>query len=80
LQIVYLSFFVGLGLLSASWLIVPLLVASILLLYARIGKEEAMMIERFGNEHRAYMQRTGRFLPRLARAPAETGNRRWRGS
>jgi protein-S-isoprenylcysteine O-methyltransferase Ste14 len=58
------DFFVGLALIPASWLIVILVVAAILVLYARIGKEEAMMTEQFGDEYRAYMQRTGRFLPR----------------
>ena len=57
------SFFVGVALVSASWLIVILIVAAILVLYARIGKEETMMIEQFGDEYRAYMRRTGRFLP-----------------
>jgi len=57
--------FVGLALVSASWLIVILVVAAILVLYARIGKEETMMVEQFGAEYRAYMQRTGRLLPRL---------------
>jgi protein-S-isoprenylcysteine O-methyltransferase Ste14 len=59
------GFFVGLALISASWLIVILVVAAILVLYARIGKEETMMSEQFGDEYRAYMQRTGRLLPRL---------------
>ena len=36
------------------------------LYYARIGKEELMMLRKFGEEYRAYMMRTGRFLPRLA--------------
>jgi protein-S-isoprenylcysteine O-methyltransferase Ste14 len=59
------GFFVGLALISASWLIVVLVVAAVLVLYARIDKEETMMIDQFGDEYRAYMQRTGRFLPRL---------------
>lgn len=59
------SFFVGLALVSASWLVVLLVVAAIFVLYARVGKEEAMMIEQFGDEYCAYMQRTGRFLPYL---------------
>jgi protein-S-isoprenylcysteine O-methyltransferase Ste14 len=54
---------VGLALVSASWLILILVVAAILVLYARIGKEEAMMIVQFGDEYRAYMQCTGRLLP-----------------
>jgi protein-S-isoprenylcysteine O-methyltransferase Ste14 len=36
------------------------------LYYARIGKEEQMLLHRFGEEYRVYMMRTGRFLPRLA--------------
>lgn len=61
------SFFAGLALVSANWLVVLLVVVSIFVLYVRIGKEETMMIEQFGDEYRAYMQQTGRFLPRLAR-------------
>lgn len=40
------------------------LVTSIPLYLYRIPREEQMMLERFGDEYRAYMQRTGRFLPR----------------
>jgi protein-S-isoprenylcysteine O-methyltransferase Ste14 len=35
---------------------------------SRIRIEEAMMMEAFGDEYRAYMRRTGRFLPRLSRS------------
>jgi protein-S-isoprenylcysteine O-methyltransferase Ste14 len=59
------SFFVGLALVSATWLIVLLVVAATFVLVVRIDKEEVMMIEQFGDEYRAYMQQTGRFLPRL---------------
>jgi protein-S-isoprenylcysteine O-methyltransferase Ste14 len=59
------GFFAGLVLVSASWLVALLVVVAIFVLYARVGKEEAMMIEQFGDEYRHYMQRTGRFLPRL---------------
>jgi len=31
----------------------------------RVGDEEALMIEEYGDQYRAYMQRTGRFLPRI---------------
>ncbi len=57
--------FFGLALISAIW---PLLVLAVvmMLFFNRIaGKEEAMMIEQFGQEYRSYMQRTGRFLPRF---------------
>ena len=33
---------------------------------AGVLPEEAKLIERFGDEYLAYMQRTGKFLPRLA--------------
>jgi protein-S-isoprenylcysteine O-methyltransferase Ste14 len=61
------SFFVGLALLSATWLVVLLVGVAIFVLWARIGKEETMMIEQFGDEYRAYMRRTGRFWPRFTR-------------
>lgn len=32
----------------------------------RVGDEEAMMLEEYGQAYRDYMQRTGRILPRLA--------------
>ena len=63
------SFFVGLTLVSASWLVVLLVMVSVFVLYGRTGKEESLMIEQFGDEYRAYMQRTGRFLPRFTRRP-----------
>jgi protein-S-isoprenylcysteine O-methyltransferase Ste14 len=60
---------VGFLLLTANWAVgVPLIVALPILVAVRIGNEEALMIEQFGDEYRAYMQHTGRFLPRLARA------------
>jgi len=31
----------------------------------RMRREEAMLIEQFGDEYRRYQQRTGRLLPRL---------------
>lgn len=61
------AFFVAGCLVSANWLFVLLAVAATITLYARISKEEAMMLERFGEEYRTYMQRTGRLLPRLTR-------------
>lgn len=33
------------------------------LFFARVGREEAMMLERFGDEYRAYMARTNRIVP-----------------
>ena len=58
---------IGVAVLLASWLIILLVVATIILLYARVHKEEVMMIQRFGEEYQMYMRRTGRLLPRLIR-------------
>ena len=58
---------IAFSLLSANWLIVLPCIVGIIVVYARIGKEEAMMIEQFGGEYRDYMKRTGRLLPRLTR-------------
>lgn len=58
-------FMIALAAESANWLVAPPMVAGIVLLYARVRKEEAMLIERFGDEYRGYMKHTGRFLPRF---------------
>jgi protein-S-isoprenylcysteine O-methyltransferase Ste14 len=41
--------------------------AAFLMIVARTTIEERKLIERFGNDYRDYMRRTGRFLPRLHR-------------
>ena len=66
---VLFTYFIGLTLLSATWLIAALTVSSILVLYRRISIEELMMQEQFGDEYTAYIARTGRLLPRLRRSP-----------
>jgi len=58
-------FMIALAAESANWPVALLMIAGIVMLYARVGKEEAMMIEQFGDEYRSYMKRTGRFLPRF---------------
>jgi protein-S-isoprenylcysteine O-methyltransferase Ste14 len=55
----------ALGLLTANWIFVAMAVLSIAGTIVRIPKEEQMMLEAFGDEYKAYMQRTGRFLPKL---------------
>ncbi|MBN1138961.1 MAG: isoprenylcysteine carboxylmethyltransferase family protein [Anaerolineae bacterium] len=59
---------VGFLLLTANWAVgVPLIVALPAIVASRVGNEERMMVEQFGADYRAYMARTGRFLPRLTR-------------
>jgi protein-S-isoprenylcysteine O-methyltransferase Ste14 len=53
--------------LTANWLIGVSSVAVLAFLAVRTPKEEQMLIERFGQEYRDYMARTGRFIPRLGR-------------
>jgi protein-S-isoprenylcysteine O-methyltransferase Ste14 len=66
----YTSFFVsGLGqaLLFANWVAGPAaLVAVAVLVRLRLPNEEAMMIEAFGDEYRAYMRSTGGVVPRVS--------------
>jgi protein-S-isoprenylcysteine O-methyltransferase Ste14 len=61
-------FTVGILLSSANGLVgLPGLLSLILIIVNRIEREEATMIGLFADEYRAYMKRTGRFLPPLAR-------------
>jgi len=57
---------IGMLLLSANWVIGggPLLFLPLLML-VRTPREERMLLARFGDDYRAYMARTGRYLPRL---------------
>lgn len=42
-----------------------MLLTLIPLYLARVGPEEQMMIDRFGDEYRVYLKRTGRLVPKL---------------
>lgn len=52
-----------------NWIAGPAWLVTFGLLYlVRVGHEEQMMLERFGDQYTEYMQHTGRLLPRLRRA------------
>jgi protein-S-isoprenylcysteine O-methyltransferase Ste14 len=54
------------ALLLWNWVVALAGLASFALLYfLRVPREEQMMLEQFGEEYRAYMNRTGRVIPRL---------------
>jgi protein-S-isoprenylcysteine O-methyltransferase Ste14 len=56
-----------LSVLSANLVVILPRALQISLILLRLGREESMMLARFGEEYRAYMSRTGRLLPRRAR-------------
>jgi protein-S-isoprenylcysteine O-methyltransferase Ste14 len=59
------SMFIAFGMMADNWFIAVLGALTFMLMAIRTPKEEANLIEKFGDEYRAYMKRTGRFLPRL---------------
>ncbi len=58
---------VCLTLITTLWWLGFGMVLPLILLFRRTAKEEANLISTFGDAYREYMQRTGRFLPRLGR-------------
>ena len=57
--------FLSIILISANGFIALTALPALALLIIRTPIEEAKLIEKFGDDYRAYMQRTGRYLPRL---------------
>lgn len=54
------------ALLLWNWVVAVAGLASFVLLYfLRVPREEQMMLDQFGEAYRAYMNRTGRVIPRL---------------
>jgi len=66
---IYTAFILILGsvlLISANWFIgLAWLSMTVLEVASRVGFEESLMLEYFGDQYRDYMQKTGRLLPRL---------------
>jgi len=60
----YFMNYIGGGLLSSNVVltVVPIMFFT-LMVALRIGEEETMLVEEFGDQYRAYMKKTGRFLP-----------------
>ena len=60
-------FVLSLALLAANWFIALAGAIAFPILMARLPKEEEKLLERFGDEYREYMARTGRLFPRFRR-------------
>lgn len=58
-------FFLGLSLVTAQWSLALMSGIAFTLLAIRARTEEAKLLERFGEEYRAYQERTGKYFPRL---------------
>ena len=66
----YLAFFVavvGGSIVAANWFLFLTGLFPFTFLIARTRIEEAKLVERFGDDYRAYIARTGQFFPRLGR-------------
>ena len=59
------SLFIAFGMMADNWFIALLGVLAFIGMAVRTPKEEANLIEKFGDEYRQYMKRTGRFLPKI---------------
>ncbi len=62
-----LVLFAAYSLLTANWFVAVMCGLALAMLVVRTPAEEANLLKRFGDDYRAYMNRTGRFLPRWAR-------------
>ncbi|HSF81952.1 MAG TPA: isoprenylcysteine carboxylmethyltransferase family protein [Anaerolineales bacterium] len=69
------SAFIGFSLLSAMWFTALVLVLGFGVLALRTPLEERRLLDRFGDEYRDYMGRTGRYLPRLVKARPQPSSR-----
>jgi protein-S-isoprenylcysteine O-methyltransferase Ste14 len=58
-------FFLSFALMADSWFIAAMAILAIFMLSIRLPNEEAHLIEKFGDEYREYIKRTGRYLPKL---------------
>ena len=57
----------ALSLMAANWFLLTIGVAVLCVIIMRTRTEEQNLVARFGDSYQKYMDRTGRFMPRLAR-------------
>jgi len=59
--------FIGLAIVSSFWPLWILILLMTIFFFRIVRREEDMMIDEFGDEYVSYIERTGRYLPRLLR-------------
>jgi protein-S-isoprenylcysteine O-methyltransferase Ste14 len=59
------TLFLGVGLMASMWWCLAGLLVLMVVLIWRTGIEEENLLREFGEQYRAYMTRTGRYLPKL---------------
>ncbi len=59
------TIFISFGMMADNWFIAALGVLAFIGMAIRTPKEEANLIEKFGDEYREYMKHTGRYLPKI---------------
>jgi protein-S-isoprenylcysteine O-methyltransferase Ste14 len=59
------SLFIAFGMMADNWFIAMLGILAFIGMAIRTPKEEANLIEKFGDEYLDYMKRTGRFFPKV---------------
>lgn len=57
--------FLSFSLMAANWFIALTTLLGLVMLMVRLPKEEANLIERFGDDYRNYMKQTGRLVPKI---------------
>lgn len=60
------TFIISFGLISDLWSIILFGVLAFIAMAIRTPKEEANLIEKFGDEYREYIKKTGRFFPKFS--------------
>lgn len=61
------SLFIAFGMMADNWFIALLGILAFIAMASRTPREEANLIEKFGDEYREYMKRTGRYFPRFSK-------------
>jgi protein-S-isoprenylcysteine O-methyltransferase Ste14 len=64
------SLFVAFGMMADNWFIAALGMLAFIGMALRTPKEEANLVEKFGEEYIRYMNATGRFLPKIGKRMA----------